>query len=358
MKVLVYRMGSMGDTLVALPAFRLVRHAFPDAKITLLTNKPTGVKAAPMELILQNTGLHEGTIAYPANLRSYRELQSLRHALQKEHFDLLVYLAKPKGGILTSLRDYLFFRLCGIRKIIGLPFSRRHLKCQPKPGTDRHETDCERMMPCLKTLGQPDISERQWWDLGLTPPEQAEAARCLQEHGIGPHFIAASVGTKMQSKDWGESNWTLLLERLAAAHPELGMVMVGSGDERERSQRLLGHWNGPKANLCGSLLPRISGAVLEKASFLICHDSGPMHLAASVGTACIAIFSARTPAGEWFPRGNQHTIFYHRTPCAGCRLEVCIEEKKKCILSISVEDVFQAVETRIRMMANPPIVHP
>jgi len=357
-KALVYRLGSMGDTLVALPAFRLVRKAFPGARITLLTNKPVGEKAAPMELILQNTGLHEETIEYPATLRSLRALWSLRNILKNEHFDVLVYLAKPKGGILTSLRDYLFFRLCGIGTIIGLPFSSRHLKCRQLPGTDLHETDCERMMPCLKSLGAADLADARWWDLQLTASERAEASRCLTGHGISIPFIAASVGTKMQSKDWGESNWTALLERLAAAHPELGMVMIGAGDERERSQRLLDRWTGPKANLCGSLSPRISGGVLEKAGFLTCHDSGPMHLAASVGTPCLAIFSARHPPGEWFPHGKQHTIFYHRTPCAGCGLEVCIEEKKKCILSITVEEVFQAAETRIRMMTNPPASHP
>jgi ADP-heptose:LPS heptosyltransferase len=340
----------MGDTLVALPAFRLVRKAFPEAQITLLTNQPVSGKAAPMEWILQHTGLHNATMEYPASSRSLRPLLALRRAIRNERFDLLVYLAKPKGGILTSVRDSLFFRLCGIRKVIGIPFSTRRLRCHPLPGADRYQNDCERMLPGLKMLGTPDLAEPSWWNLQLTSAERAEASRCLQRHGIAPPFIAAGVGTKIQAKDWGESNWQLLLGRLAAAHPDLGLVMIGSGDERDRAQRLLGGWHGPKANLCGSLPPRVSGAVLEKAGFLICHDSGPMHLAASVGLPCVAIFSARHPPGEWFPHGNQHTIFYRRTPCMGCGLEVCIEEKKKCILSISVDDVLQAAEARIEKL--------
>jgi ADP-heptose:LPS heptosyltransferase len=68
-----------------------------------------------------------------------------------------------------------------------------------------------------------------------------------------------------------------------------------------------------------------------------------MHLAAAVGTPCVAIFSARNFPRQWFPRGNFNKIIYHGTDCAGCLLELCIEEKKKCILSITVDEVQSAV---------------
>jgi ADP-heptose:LPS heptosyltransferase len=67
-----------------------------------------------------------------------------------------------------------------------------------------------------------------------------------------------------------------------------------------------------------------------------------MHLAASVGTVCVSIFSARNRPGIWFPFGNAHEVIYHKTDCFGCNLEVCTIEKKKCILSISVDEVVAA----------------
>ena len=71
-------------------------------------------------------------------------------------------------------------------------------------------------------------------------------------------------------------------------------------------------------NLCGLLNPRESAAALKMAKIFVGHDSGPMHLAASVGIPCVAIFSARNKPGVWFPYGNQHKVVYHPIDCYGC----------------------------------------
>jgi ADP-heptose:LPS heptosyltransferase len=126
--------------------------------------------------------------------------------------------------------------------------------------------------------------------------------------------------------------------------PDCGVVFVGAMDEFDRSERVAEGWTGPKLNLCGRLTPRQSAVILREAVFFIGHDSGPMHLAAAVGTACVAIFSARNKPNVWFPYGHQHRVIYHRTDCYGCGLEVCERFRKKCIASITVREVLQAIE--------------
>jgi heptosyltransferase-3 len=112
-RVLVYR-------LVALPCFRRIRNTFPDAKITVLTNFPVSGKAAPLETILENTGLIDEVIPYTLGLRDPSQLLALRRLIAQEKFDLVVSLAAARGRV-ASLRDYLFFRACGIPKVIGIP---------------------------------------------------------------------------------------------------------------------------------------------------------------------------------------------------------------------------------------------
>jgi ADP-heptose:LPS heptosyltransferase len=56
--------------------------------------------------------------------------------------------------------------------------------------------------------------------------------------------------------------------------------------------------------------PRESAALLARAAAFIGLDSGPMHLAASVGTPVVAIFSTQNPPGAWFPVGRRHRILY------------------------------------------------
>ncbi len=96
-------------------------------------------------------------------------------------------------------------------------------------------------------------------------------------------------------------------------------------------------------NLCGRLTPRESAAAFRRAQIFIGHDSGPMHLAATVQTPCVAIFAARNKPRVWFPYGNHHRVVYHKTECAGCGLETCIVEKKRCLTSITVDEVVEQV---------------
>jgi heptosyltransferase III len=73
---------------------------------------------------------------------------------------------------------------------------------------------------------------------------------------------------------------------------------------------LLAAWGGPRLNLCGSVSPRESAALIERASCFAGHDSGPMHLSAAVMTPSVAVFSLKNPPGLWFPYGKDNRIFY------------------------------------------------
>ncbi len=78
-----------------------------------------------------------------------------------------------------------------------------------------------------------------------------------------------------------------------------------------------------------------------------------MHLAAAVGTPCVAIFSARKPPRLWFPHGPRHRILFHEVSCMGCKLETCIVERKRCLTSITIQEVAGEVHTALANQ-NPP----
>jgi ADP-heptose:LPS heptosyltransferase len=147
----------------------------------------------------------------------------------------------------------------------------------------------------------------------------------------------------MQSKDWGQENWRELLARLHRAYPERGLALVGAREDVEVSEYAAQEWTGAKVNLCGRLSPRETAAVLGHADVFLGPDSGPMHLAASVGVPCVIAFSAHGLPGVWYPAGEQHQIVYHQTDCFGCGLETCIVEQRKCLRSVTVDEMEQAV---------------
>jgi ADP-heptose:LPS heptosyltransferase len=346
-RVLVYRMGSLGDTVVALPSLHLIARAFPNAERRMLTNFPVSVKAPAAAAILADNGLIHGYFRYAAGTRSPKELLALWWTLLRWRPQVLVYLG-PVRGVAAAERDAKFFRLCGISWQIGVPLTESMQKHGLRLETGDLEPECERLARNLSELGDARPGSEAAWDLGLTAAEFHRAAEVLKAVEDRP-ILAVSVGTKVQSKDWGRENWRGLLERLGAAFPGHALALTGVKEESEASEYAADGWRaaaGPASavvNLCGLLTPRESAACFRRARLFLGHDSGPMHLAATVGTPCVAIFAARNIPRMWFPYGDGHRVLYHKVDCMGCGLETCIEQRKKCLTSITVDEVADAV---------------
>jgi heptosyltransferase-3 len=119
------------------------------------------------------------------------------------------------------------------------------------------------------------------------------------------------MGGKSSEKDWGATNWESLAARLTSQYPDAGLVMVGAAEDFQRAERVSRVWTGPVVNTCGVLSPRESAAVMRRAAIFVGHDSGPLHLAAAVGVACVGIFGNFNQPKRWHPHGEQHRIIHH-----------------------------------------------
>lgn len=361
-RVLLYRLGSLGDMTVAVPALRLVARAFPAAERRLLTNVPVHAKAPAAAAVLDGSGLVQGYYRYAVGTRSLGELGRLALQLRLWRPEVVVYLAAARG-VGAAVRDVRFFRLCGARRVVGAPLtgSMQGNFFGDDPGSaeakDRLfrgelEMEAERLARCIGELGDAELTKPESWALGLTVDERARADRAMGEEVARTGPFAVSVGTKVQAKDWGREKWRELLRQLAPLATGRGLVLLGAPEEAESSAFAAEGWRagggGTVVNLCGRLTPRESAAALERVCLFLGHDSGPMHLAASVGTPVVAVFAARNIPRQWFPAGSGNEVVYHRVECAGCGLETCVEQRKKCLVSIGVEEVLAAVERALR----------
>ncbi len=369
-RLLIYRLGSLGDMVVALPALHLVARAFPDSERRMLTNFPVNAKAPAAAAVLEGSGLVEGYLRYSVGTRSPLELLRLWWTLVRWRPQVLVYLAAARG-VKAARRDEIFFRLCGVRRLIGVPVTegmQRNFYGAVTGGKDHAmgngnlEPEAGRLARCIGELATVvDISDPgrlrdpQSWDLHLSRAEKQYALEMLQTSDPQAERIAVSVGTKVQAKDWGLENWNELLGRMAGEFPKRVLLLIGAGEESEASRLAARQWSenggGPVLDLCGRLTPRQSAAAIAQARLFVGHDSGPMHLAAAVGTPVVAVFSARNIPRQWFPYGARHRVLYHRVECWGCGLETCIKEEKRCLMSITVAEVMD--EVRAAMVAEP-----
>ena len=353
-KVLIYRLGSLGDTTVALPCFHLIERAYPNAERRLLTNFPIHAKAPASAAVLGDSALVHGYMRYAVGTRSPIELLRLAREIRRFKPDILVYLmpVRPPRAV---QRDKWFFQLaCGIDRIVGLPMETQLTRIQ-NPETGLYEAEAARLARTVSALGDAQIGNLANWDLRLNPAEKQIAATSLGALA-GKPLIVCGPGTKMQAKDWGQENWRALLARLATTYPSHGLALIGAKEDADVSDFASAGWSGPKVNLCGRLSPRETAAVFEHAaatgnSVFLGPDSGPMHLAACAGVPCIIAFSARGLPGVWYPAGNEHRILYHQVSCFGCNLETCIAESRRCLTSITVDEMAGAVEATLATTA-------
>jgi heptosyltransferase III len=339
--IIIYRLGSLGDTVVALPCFHLIARAFKDYERILLTNIPVHAKAPAAPLVLSDSGLINGYMTYPVGTRNVLELAKLWRRIRSLKPSAVVYLTPPRGEAVCK-RDERFFRSCGVKNIIGIPYGDL-AQNRFDQNLGRYEAESSRLARCLAPLGDALPGDPASWDLMLSEKEKARAAEVLRPLGDKP-FLVVGMASKLQATDWGIENWKFLIPKLAKEFPDHAIVFIGAKEDHRNIDEVAALWPGKSFNLSGVLTPRESAAVLQLGDLYLGLDSGPMHLASSVGTPIVGIFSARNLPGVWFPFGERNQILHKQTECFGCGLEVCTVEKKKCILSISTEEVISAAK--------------
>jgi len=356
-RILVFRIGELGDTLISLPCLWAVRRAFPNARLALLGNVNPGAGHVDARQVLPLKGLIDEWLSYKsADYRSsIADLGRLLARLRRSRFDMLIYLTPRTRKPSEVRRDLLFFRLAGIKTIIGgrsiQPLPTR-LNGESLPGVE-HEAD--HLLARLAADGIETAKPRPAKiDLALTP-EEHEAARSWLHSQVRyskiSNVIAFGPGSKWQSKVWPGDRFASLGRRLIEEF-DIYPVVFGGGEDKRIGDRLLAAW-GRGANAAGALAVRPAAAALARCALYVGNDTGTTHLAAAIGTPCVVTMSAQDWPGRWEPYGYGHTVLRRSVPCEGCMLSSCLKEKLRCLTEIPVEEVFQACRaTLLRQRAR------
>ena len=346
--ILIFQIASMGDTVVSIPCYREIARRHPDAKRYLLSNRSIGSKMVPAQAILSGTGLITGCLEYPWPLRGTGRIIEVYKKIADLGAKTLYYLTS-ETKLTRLIRHYAFFKICGITKIYGVPWARdiRY----PREITKGHlwESEASRLLRCIRARtepGPPPLADRS---LDLSDKENSVASSALQWAIGSGRFIAVSVGGKILLKDWGQGHWSGLLARLSREHPGLGVLFVGSADERGRNDLLAKAWEGPCFNSCGLFSPRETAALLARSCLFIGHDTGTLHLAAATNTPIIGIYGARNVPGKWYSDRPEDTFFYNRIECFGCECLAVADcpHERRCITSIKPDEVFAAAQQKL-----------
>lgn len=347
--VLIFHLGSLGDTAVAIPCYREIARRHPHAKRFLLTDASIGSKMVPMAMLLQPMGLIDGSISFPMHLRRLKDMRELRRRIRNVRPTTLYYLT-PEKRLLALMRHFCFFCACGITSIRSMPWSKTFRDPMEIIPGKLWETEGSRLLRVVasKVDSEPPPDEER--SLSLSNVEYRVADTRLATARDLHQFIAVSAGGKFPLKDWGDHNWSFLLDLISGRNPRLGLVLVGSADERERNDGLLRSWKGPGLNACGLFSPRETAAALSRAQLFLGHDTATLHLAAATGTQIIGIYCARDLPGKWFSGRPGDVFFFHQPPCFGCLLVEIAEcpHDRICMTAHNPMEILAAVEDKLK----------
>lgn len=340
----VYRTGQLGDTLVALPALSYIASQYPNLPVHLITNKELSPKHTSPESVLRYSGWLGDVIKYEVG--SIWSIIQLARQLRQRGKGVIYHL----GAAMTPkslIRDWVFFRcVCGLN-VEGVSY-RRISQCSTdsrRENTKKQGRISEQLMSYVVRDVARCGAELPHTQLLRLPTAAVERAPMLLaplcQNNCNP-IVAIGAGSKMPAKIWPIERYKDVVRRLNERCPDTRYVLLGSPVERQLVAPIENAAPGKVLNLCGMTNEIESAAVLSRCSFYLGNDTGTMHLAATMGLRCVAIFSARDTTGYWNPVGDDHIILRKAPPCCGCMLENCEIFGKRCLMDISIDEVTEA----------------
>ena len=338
-RILVYRIGNIGDILVTVPTLSAIRKKFPDAHIALLTSP--GQPGAPGAEHILTTGewYDEILVYFTPDVRSWQGRARLLRRLRAGKFDLFIELPNQQSRPRDEIRNMIAARLAGCRRAVGFAVSQHALFLREQTRLPQVR-EAERIYRAVS--GELSLDPYQDVTLPVGDARQEEIAQLLLRRGIDEPFVVMHAGAKRQTNQWPGERYARVADEIIGRW-RTRVILTGSRPELPLIEAIVERMREKPTVLCGEIdLPQMA-ALLKRSFLYIGNDTGPMHIAAAVGTPTVSIFSARDFERRWYPVGTGHEVLRRDAPCSPCFKEVC-DRDLICIKGIGVEDVLSAVE--------------
>ncbi len=354
--VLVLRLDRIGDLLMSLPALAALRAALPHARIRLAVPGWSAevAKSAPVDEVLVWSPpwagrAQEGADTWPALLGKAR-------ALRRQSLDLALDL---QGDVRASLLLW----LSGARERVGYANTGgRYFLTRVVPldeSVSWVEQNRRAVRVALGALAGPELPVA-----ALSAEERAQGLRLLAQYAATRRpLVGLHPSGGRTIKQWDLARWGELAARLQR---EFGatVVLTGSAADARLAARVAAHMPEPPVDLTGRLGVRETMTVIAGLDLFLSPDTGPMHMAAAVGTASVSVFGPSDPA-RYFSGGSGETGSRHvvvRAPlwCSPCNLirrppaECAGGEGPECLRLVGVDEVHREAVRLLRAAGHAP----
>ncbi len=340
-RILIIKLGSIGDVVHTLPALADLRASFPLAEIDWLVERKAGVvlKNHPWLSQVMEVDTQRWRRAL-WRTSTYREMRRCLSRLRSRRYDA----AFDFQGLWKSA---VFGFFSGARLLVG--FDKAHLKepgCRilygkkVSPGSEaRHVIDLYRTL-----AGSPGAPRGPGaFELEVDEPDRSYVDARLAEHHL-EEFIILNPGGGWVTKNWSPLNYGLLHDRIRG-RLGLNTVLTWGPGEEDLARAVMAACQGEPPLTFPTTLPQFM-ALAQRARLFVGGDTGPLHLAAACKTPVVGIYGPTDPLrnGPFHPSDR---VVSHPVPCGPCYKRTCRKYQRQCMTLVTVDQVFDAILRRL-----------
>ena len=332
-RILVVKLDHLGDVILATPVFSNLRHAYPNAELHALTGRWSRVVLERHPDVNAVFDYNSPAFSRIGQSTTLKQAFQLYRELHRQKYDLIIELRGDWRTTKFSLLQLTPHRL-----------SRAALQIENKLGRSRfsgtHETT--RNLDVLRHAGIP--TSIQTATFSVTTADEKWASDFLAIHKIDKQcpLVAIHPGSPIPLKRWLPERYAKLADWLIA-RKGTQVLFVGVKDEIPIVTEIQRRMKGISINIAGETTLTQLASILHTCNMFIGNDSGPMHLAAAVGTPTIGLYGPGDPT-RFAPIGVACQTIRRKLDCPPCLGTTCQFGKDGCMSKIQVPDVIQVLE--------------
>lgn len=352
MNILIVKLSAIGDVVHTLPALTMLRKLYPQSSITWV------IEDDASDLIIGHPCLNKTIVSrrkrwiydmVRGRISPIKEIMLFVKELRSCSYDLvidfhglfksslIVFLAKGKRKLGYD----------SMQELSGLFIHEKIPEDMDKHAVDRYLDlvryldNKELVIPGVRSSQAPvvadDSQEKPEFVIPIFEAQEKRIAQIRASNALTGRFVALNPAALWKTKLWDNEGFARLCDRIVG---ELKLPVVFTGTDKKEISPIQSLMAVPSVNLAGETTLRELACLYRQAALVITTDSGPMHIAAAIGTPVVALFGP-TDAMRTGPYGEGHCVVSRDIPCRPCFRKKC--STRECMHGITVDEVFNAV---------------
>jgi lipopolysaccharide heptosyltransferase II len=340
-KILCIRLDTIGDLVMTTPAIHALKACHPDQWITLMTST-AGAVVAPLlpdvdDLIVYDAPWLKATPVRFSSAPDFEMIERLKAAQFDAAVIFTVYSQNPLPAALLCYLAEIPLRLAHCHEN---PYQLlTHWVKDPEP-QERIRHEVQRHLDLVATVGFAVQETALRLNVPLAATEIVKTL--LQRSGLVMQqpWLVIHPGATAASRRYPPEQFAVAAQQLATDYG-FQIVFTGTPGEQPLVDAIQAAMRAPSLSLVGQLSITELAALLMLAPLLISNNTGPMHIAAAVGTPVVALYALTNP--QHTPWTVPNRVLFHDVPCRYCYKSICPEEHHHCLRLVEPRQVVEAV---------------